>query len=182
MTITTNLCLAAGFLVALGAGDLSATSTAWQNGRFRLDVPGVPHRSDIFLSRPNTQAAEAMALGNGRLGVAVWAADGFTAQLTRADTLPDRLSPRQVVIPGLSTLTAASDFSGRLDFYDGEIREQGGGMSATIYVEPGTDTRRRCRWSQSGETAGCTTLPLGAADRSAYGPRLHRPALPGLDR
>jgi hypothetical protein len=54
MTITTNLCLAGGFLVALGAGDLSATSTAWQNGRFRLDVPGVPHRSDIFLSRPPT--------------------------------------------------------------------------------------------------------------------------------
>ncbi|MGA7316697.1 MAG: hypothetical protein WBX22_22320 [Silvibacterium sp.] len=99
MTITTNLCLAAGFLVSLGAGDLSATSTAWQNGRFHLDVPGVLHRSDILLSRLNTQAAEAMALGNGRLGVVVWAADGFTAQLNRADTLPDRLHPERLSSP-----------------------------------------------------------------------------------
>jgi hypothetical protein len=33
-----------------------------------------------------------MPLGNGRLDVAVWSGDGFTAQLNRADTLPDRLS------------------------------------------------------------------------------------------
>jgi hypothetical protein len=140
MNIAAKLCLAAGCLFALSAADLSATSTAWQNGRFHVDVPGVVHRSDIFLGLPNSQAREAMPLGNGRLGAAVWAADGFTAQLNRADTLPDRLSPGQVVIPGLAALTAAGDFSGRLDLYDGEIREQGGGMHATIYVEPGSDT------------------------------------------
>ena len=98
-----------------------ASSTAWHDGRFHVDVPGVLHRSDIFLGRPNTDAGEAMPLGNGRLGVAVWAADGLTAQLNRADTLPDRLSPGQVVIPGLSALTAATDYSGRLDLYNGEI-------------------------------------------------------------
>ncbi|HSY03431.1 MAG TPA: DUF5703 domain-containing protein, partial [Acidobacteriaceae bacterium] len=116
------------------------SSTAWHDGRFHIDVPGVLHRSDIFLGRPNTDASEAMPLGNGRLGVAVWAADGLTAQLNRGDTLPDRLSPGQVVIPGLSALTAASDYSGSLDLYDGEVREQGGGMQATIYVQPQTDT------------------------------------------
>ena len=139
MNITKSFRLAAGFLAILSASDLLA-STAWQNGGFRVDVAGVLHRSDIFLGRPNSQAGEAMPLGNGRLGVAVWAADGFTAQLNRADTLPDRLSPGQVVIPGLAALTAAGDFSGRLDLYNGEIREQGGGMSATVYVESGTDT------------------------------------------
>jgi len=140
MSVTTTRRLVAGILVAFTAGTLSAASTAWQNGRFNIDVAGVLHRSDIFLDRPNTQAGEAMPLGNGRLGVAVWAGDGFTAQLNRADTLPDRLSPGQVVIPGLSVLTAASDYSGRLDLYNGEIREQGGGMKATIYVQPETDT------------------------------------------
>jgi alpha-L-fucosidase 2 len=117
-----------------------ASSTAWHDGRFHVDVPGVLHRSDIFLGRPNTDASEAMPLGNGRLGVAVWAADGLTAQLNRADTLPDRLSPGQVVIPGLSVLTAAIDYSGTLDLYNGEIREQGGGVQASIYVQPETDT------------------------------------------
>ncbi len=80
-----------------------------------------------------------MPLGNGRLGVAVWSADGFTAQLNRADTLPDRLSPGQVVISGLASLTGAADYAGRLDLYDGEFREHGGGMTAIAYVQPDTD-------------------------------------------
>ncbi len=105
-----------------------------------MDVAGVLGRSDIVLSRPNLVAGEAMPLGNGRLGVAVWSADGFTAQLNRAGTLPDRLSPGQVVIPGLVALTGAKDYSGRLDLYHGEFREQGGGMTATAFVDPKTDT------------------------------------------
>src|ERR1700722_11455920 len=111
--------LMAGFwtFYALAALPLSASSTAWHDGRFHIDVPGVLHRSDIFLGRPNTDVSEAMPLGNVRLGGAVGAADGLTAQLNRADTLPDRLSPGQVVIPGLSALTAAGDYSGRLDLY-----------------------------------------------------------------
>jgi len=104
-----------------------------------VDVAGVIGRSDIVLGRPNLVAGEAMPLGNGRLGVAVWSADGFTAQLNRADTLPDRLSPGQVVIPGLAALTGAKDYSGRLDLYHGEFRESGGGMTATAFVEPDTD-------------------------------------------
>jgi hypothetical protein len=81
-----------------------------------------------------------MPLGNGRLGVAVWSAEGLTAQLNRNDTLPDRLSLGQVLIPGLAVLTRAKDYSGRLDLYRGEFREQGGGMTATAFVEPETDT------------------------------------------
>ena len=138
-----SLRLSAGLMAGLCAFHAIAappTSTAWYDGRFHIDVPGVLHRSDIFLGRPNTDASEAMPLGNGRLGVAVWAADGLTAQLNRADTLPDRLSPGQLVIPGLSELTAAADYSGKLDLYDGEMREQGGGMQAVVYVQPGTDT------------------------------------------
>lgn len=81
--------LMAGFstVFAFAASSLPATSTAWHGGSFHIDVPGVLHRSDIFLGRPNTDASEAMPLGNGRLGVAVWSADGWTAQLNRADTL-----------------------------------------------------------------------------------------------
>lgn len=115
-------------------------TTAWQHGQFRVDTAGVIHRSDIVLERPNRDAAEAVPLGNGRLGAAVWSADGLTVQLNRADTLPDRLSPGQLVIPGLSRLTGAPDYSGRLDLYDGEMREQGHGMTAAVWVEAATDT------------------------------------------
>ncbi|HUZ95583.1 MAG TPA: hypothetical protein VMU57_11775, partial [Edaphobacter sp.] len=115
-------------------------TTAWHDGRFHVDVAGVIGRSDIVLGRANGDAGEAFPLGNGRLGVAVWATDGMTAQLNRADTLPDRLSSGQVVVAGLAAMTQAKDFRGRLDLYNGEIQEQGGGLHATVYVQPGTDT------------------------------------------
>ena len=114
-------------------------TTAWHEGRFQVDAAGVLSRSAIVLERPNLQAIQAMPLGNGSLGVAVWSENGLTAQLNRADTLPKRLSTGQVVIPGLLALTQAKDYAGRLDFYDGEFQEHGGGMTATAYVQPGTD-------------------------------------------
>ena len=115
-------------------------TSPWRDGEFHIDRAAVISRSDIVLGKANTQAKEAMPLGNGTLGVAVWSGEGFTAQLNRADTLPDRLSPGQVVIPGLSALTNAADYSGRLDLYNGEFREQGAGLTATAYVQPDTDT------------------------------------------
>jgi len=66
--------------------------------------------------------------------VAAWAANGFTAQLNRGDTFPDRKSPGQIVIPGLSKLSGAADFSGHVDLYDGTLIESGGGMTLTAYV------------------------------------------------
>jgi hypothetical protein len=114
-------------------------TTAWRQGRFHVDVAAVIARSNIVLQKPNLDAGQAMPLGNGRLGVAIWSADGLTAQLNRADTLPDRLSPGQVTIPGVAPLIHAKDYSGRLDLYHGEFREQGGGMTATAYVQPDTD-------------------------------------------
>jgi alpha-L-fucosidase 2 len=124
---------------ALAQTAVPEVAAAWQDGSFQVDVPGVIGRSDIVLGKPNLESAQAMPLGNGRLGVAIWSADGFTAQLNRADTLPDRLSPGQVVIPGIAALTRAKDYSGRLDLYHGEFREQGGGMTAAAWVEPDSD-------------------------------------------
>jgi len=115
------------------------TTTAWKQGLFHVDVAGLIGRSDIVLGQPNLEAGQAMPLGNGRVGVAVWSADGFTAQLNRGDALPDRLSSGQVVIPGLTALTGAKDYAGRLDLYNGEFQEHGGGMTAKAYVQPGTD-------------------------------------------
>jgi len=115
-------------------------TTAWHHGKFQVDVAGVIGRSDIVLGQPNIKPAQAMPLGNGRLGVAVWSGNGFTAQLNRADTMPRRLSPGWVVVPGLSLLTQAKDYSGRLNLYDGQFEERGGGMTATAYVQPDTDT------------------------------------------
>lgn len=115
-------------------------STAWHDGKFQVDVAGVLSRSSIILGKPNLEAEQALPLGNGRLGVAVWSGNGLMAQLNRADTLPDRLSQGEVLIPGLSALTQAKDYSGRLNLYDGQFEERGGGMTATAYVQPDTDT------------------------------------------
>jgi len=115
------------------------TVAAWHDGKFQVDVAGVIGRSDIVLGKPNFEAVQALPLGNGRLGVSVWSDDGITAQLNRNDTLPDRLSPGRVVIPGLSRMTQATDYSGRLDLYHGEFREQGGGMTVTAWVGPDSD-------------------------------------------
>jgi len=132
--------LALGANAATGGSSSNTTSTAWKSGGFHVDVAGVLSRSEIVLSRSNEDAGEAMSLGNGTVGVAVWSQEGLTAQLNRADTLPDRLSSGQVVIPGLIGLTHAGDYSGRLDLYNREFRERGGGMAVTAYVQPGSDT------------------------------------------
>jgi alpha-L-fucosidase 2 len=116
------------------------STTAWHDGRFQVEVPGVISRSSIVLGRPNLEADQAMPLGNGHLGIAIWSENGLTAQLNRTDTLPDRLSPGEVVIPGLTVLTQAKDYSGRLNLYDGEFEEQGGGMTANAYVQPDSDS------------------------------------------
>ena len=115
-------------------GQTEEATTAWRQGSFHVDRKSVIERSDIILQKPNESPQAAMPLGNGRLGLGVWAQDGYTAQLNRGDTFPLRLSPGQVVVPSLKKLTQASDYSGRLSLYNGEFEEQGGGMTATTYV------------------------------------------------
>ncbi|GII30123.1 Ig-like domain-containing protein [Planotetraspora mira] len=124
-------------LVTVNSGTAEAATgatTAWQHGEFQLDPAGVVSRSDIVLGSPNTDPIASMPLGNGSLGAAAWAAGGFTAQLNRSDTMPDRKSPGQLNIPGLSVITHAADFSGVLDLTDGVLRESGGGMSMKAWV------------------------------------------------
>jgi alpha-L-fucosidase 2 len=123
----------------LAKAEQNQNSQAGHKALGTLEPASVVGRSDILLERPNLLAREAMPLGNGRLGVAVWGEEGFTAQLNRADTLPNRLSPGQVVIPGLKKLVGAPDYAGRVDLYDGEFAERGGGMTATVFVQPDTD-------------------------------------------
>lgn len=127
-------------LYAPAVPPLPASSTAWQDGSYHIDVPGVLHRSDIFLGRPNTHASEAMPLG-----MAAWELRCAGGWVDRAPE-PRRytagsLSPGKVVIPGLSAWTAVAENSGRLDLYDGEIREQGSGMQAVVYERPARYSR-----------------------------------------
>jgi hypothetical protein len=130
--------LAAGAVPAQPAAAASVT-TAWQNGSFSLNPGGVVAESDIVLGAANTASSQSLPLGNGSLGVAAWAANGFTAQLNRSDTMPYRLSPGQVNIPSLSAMTSASNFSGTLDLYNGVLDETGGGMSMQAWVPAGKD-------------------------------------------
>jgi hypothetical protein len=144
LAVTTSAALAAGILVITavsGAPAASAASltTAWHNGTFAENTSGVVSRSDIVLGRPNTTNSQSLPLGNGSLGVAAWAANGFTAQLNRSDTQPHRLSPGQVQIPGLAPMTSASNFTGALDLYNGVLTESGGGMTMQAWVPAGKD-------------------------------------------
>jgi len=129
------------FVVVLSSLIVTAQQpgTAWRDGKFQVDAQGVVGRSDVILNRANLSDFDAMPLGNGRLGVAVWAQDCYTAQLNREDTWPKRLSPGQVVIPGLCKLARAGDYKGRLDLYNGEFVERGAGMMATTYVDSDLD-------------------------------------------
>jgi hypothetical protein len=134
-TLLVALLVATGSPRALAA----APTTAWQNGRFQVNTAGVVSRSDIILGTPNRLPAQSLGLGNGSLGVATWAANGFTAQLNRTDTMPDRKSPGQLEIPGLTGLTSAADFSGRLDLYNGVLTQSGGGITLKAWVPSGKD-------------------------------------------
>lgn len=119
--------------------NLADETTAWKDGSFHIDAAGVVGRSAIVMQRPNLDPGEAMPLGNGRLGVAAWSQEGFTAQLNRGDGMPGRLSAGQLVIPGLSRLVQAKDYAGQLDLYRGELRESGGGMTLTAFVDADRD-------------------------------------------
>jgi hypothetical protein len=124
--------------VAQPSAVADSATTALRNGHFAMDTANVVRRSDIVLDRPNTDPSGFVPLGNGTLGVGAWAANGFTAQLNRNDTFPDRKSPGWVEIPGLAKLTGAPDFKGYLDLYDGILHESGGGMTLTAYVRANT--------------------------------------------
>ena len=132
-----------------GASGASGSSAAGNGGGsggspvgnpwISFDPAGVVSRSNLILTKPNSATSQIMPIGNGNLGAAVWAANGFTAQLNRADTMPNRLSPGQLTIPGLSKITSASDFKGTLNLYDGQLLESGGGMTAKIYIRADSD-------------------------------------------
>jgi hypothetical protein len=124
----------AGAGAQAGSGG-SASGSPW----IAFDVASVVGRSNVVLAGPNAMPAQFMPVGNGTLGAAVWAAGGITAQLNRADTLPDRKSIGVLKIPGLARMTGASDFSGRLDLHDAVLVESGGGMTARIYVRADSD-------------------------------------------
>ncbi len=117
----------------------AADTTAWRDGRLQLDAGGVISRSDLVLDDPSWREEQAMPLGNGTLGAAVWARDGFTAQLNRNDTFPDLKSAGRLVVPGLLRLATARDYDGRLDLHDAELDQRGGGISARTYVRADRD-------------------------------------------
>jgi hypothetical protein len=147
LAAATGLVLASGPLPADAAsgtgtsapGSTAGATTAWRSGSFALDSGAVVSRGDIVLGQPNTNPTASIPLGNGALGVAAWAANGFTAQLNRSDTMPDRKSPGQLNIPGLSVISHAADFSGRLDLADGVLEESGGGESLKAWVSTAKD-------------------------------------------
>jgi hypothetical protein len=125
--------------MAVPAPAALADTTAWSNGHFDVDTANVVRRSNIILEQAPATGPLSMPVGNGVMGAAVWAQQGFTAQLERADTFPTRRSPGQVVIPGLQAMTGAADYKASVDLYDATYRQSGGGMTATTYVRADKD-------------------------------------------
>ncbi|MEA3179111.1 MAG: alpha-L-fucosidase 2, partial [Gammaproteobacteria bacterium] len=126
-----RVALALALLVLIIGAPLPASAS--------VNVADTVSRSDIFVGQPNILPTQAMPLGNGRLGVAIWAADGMTLQLNRADTLPGRLSPGQVVFDSLKPMIADRKFQGRLDLFNGEWRQSGAGLSVQVIVDSHLD-------------------------------------------
>src|SRR4051794_26395243 len=81
-----------GLVIAAPAAQ-AAPSTAWMGDHFEVDTANVVRRANIILGSPPLTGPQSMAIGNGQLGAAVWAAGGFTAQINRTDTWPTRRSP-----------------------------------------------------------------------------------------
>ena len=184
LAVAAGLALAvplAGAAVLAQPAVAASVTTAWQNGSFSLNPAGVVAESDIVLGAANTADSQSLPLGNGSLGVAAWAANGFTAQLNRSDTMPYRLSPGQVNIPGLSAMTSASNFSGTLDLYDGVLDESGGGMSMQAWVPAGKDELVvNVTGANPGAQRRRPTLNLWSG-RSPVGRRVRRDRQPGPD-
>ena len=88
LAVAVGLAIAAPVAVLAQPAVAATTTTAWQNGSFSVNPAGVVAESDIVLGAANTASSQSMPLGNGSLGVAAWAANGFTAQLNRSDTMP----------------------------------------------------------------------------------------------
>src|SRR3954447_25361705 len=135
--IAAAMCAAAG--ACAPAARAATPTTAWSGGTFKIDTATLVRRSNIVLGRAPLLARQSMDLGNGSFGVAAWAANGFTAQLNRADTLPNHRSAGQLVIPGLAAMTSAPDYKATVDLYDATYRQSGGGMTATTYVRADKD-------------------------------------------
>ncbi|NIK57737.1 glycosyl hydrolase family 95 catalytic domain-containing protein [Kribbella shirazensis] len=135
MSVGTSAVPAAG----LTATDDDAATTAWHDGALRADTAGLVARSDLVQEGPAWRSYQAMPVGNGVLGAAVWAEKGYTAQLNRVDTFPDLKSAGRLVVPGLDSLMRADDYSGRLALYDGQVVQSGGGMTARSYVRADAD-------------------------------------------
>jgi hypothetical protein len=137
-----GIVIAAGavFLVRslIPADAATATDTAWHNGSFNVDRPNLVRRSTIVLGSPNTTAVQSLPMGNGSLGVAAWAAGGFTAQLNAVTPCPIAARPARSRSPAVA-ITGASDFAAHLDLYDGVLTESGSGMTAQIYVRADAD-------------------------------------------
>jgi hypothetical protein len=136
-------------LLATSAGSFAAAdppvqtvdrpTTAWHDGALQTNPAALVTRSDLVQEGPAWRAYQAMPLGNGELGAAVWAEKGFSAQLNRVDTFPELKSAGRLVVPGLDPLMRAPDYTGRLALYDGQLVQRGGGMSARSYVRADAD-------------------------------------------
>ncbi|HEY1536304.1 MAG TPA: hypothetical protein VGF76_19930, partial [Polyangiaceae bacterium] len=124
---------------ASGSGGAGGQTATLANPWIKFSSCDLVSRSNVVLLHANSDPTQLMPIGNGGLGAAVWAAGGFTAQLNRADTMPNRNSPGWVTIPGLSKITSAGDFKGTLDLCNAMISESGGGMTAKIYIRADSD-------------------------------------------
>lgn len=127
--------LLAGSAVLIDAPLHAEGTTAWSDGKMQIDGAALASRSNLIYKVAPTRERDFAPLGNGKVGAAVWAGDGFTAQMNDLDIILLARSSGRLVIPGLSAMTTASDYKGVLDFSKGRFVQTGGGIKAVTYVD-----------------------------------------------
>ncbi|MGJ9412901.1 hypothetical protein ACHAAC_09350 [Aeromicrobium sp. CF4.19] len=119
--------------------DSDGATTAWRAGSLVTETADLVGRSDLVLEKAPWRPDQAVPLGDGSTGAAVWSQDGLTAQLNRGDTVPDMPSAGHLVIPGLHEMASADDYTGRLSAHDATLTQSGAGISARTWMRPDSD-------------------------------------------
>ncbi|MBN8456932.1 MAG: hypothetical protein J0M04_03735 [Verrucomicrobia bacterium] len=153
----------AGFTAIAADGDLRFDRAAWLA------------RNSLVYQSPPFRKTEAIPLGSGRVGAAMWIdpLGGLTAQINRPEGVPALSGLGKIEIPQLAGMTAAQDYQGVLSLRDGIFTQTGDGFIVTSFFRWGGEELVidvRGADPETPVTVRLTTFPGGAGHGGAAEP------------
>nr|MCU0781934.1 DUF4082 domain-containing protein [Akkermansiaceae bacterium] len=105
------------------------------NGTLALDRAAWLARNNLVYQSPPFRKTEAIPLGSGRVGCALWIdpESGLTAQLNRPEGVPAMASIGRIEIPRLGRMVSARDYRGVLALRDGIFTQTAGPLTVTAF-------------------------------------------------